>query len=604
MRQQNVHEKRDRKMIRFAATLICIICNVSYAQPKSLNTPAWQEILSSEQSWYVWGREFQNINNTYLPNQIFSQQTPIFAEAPSLILSSDNSSKLPSQKPSLVVTEHTNKTLSNRKTLQQDDLTLELKTQLEYDGFLKFDLTLTPSKPVNIFELAINLPIHSDIATKYSRYINYDYNTQRVDMQDLENSSGFITNSINLPFNPAVWIGNDQVGIEWISETNLNWQLHKPNRAISITPQAEFTTLKVSFIEDPNGYTLKSKMSFSFALFVTPSRPSTPIRYQMTSRKPSTDTTDSCPQTMLQFFNWTTLPVKYPGLPEVQRGAESDYQSLVQETQSFGRKFIPYGSIYILPSTEPNVATNADKWGAAPPRKNTHWGEKLNTKTPILPVTLDSVSLQEFLIQLHVNHKQTFNTGGIYFDGAAPYENAAIKTLGRSVNDRGDPLQYVPMFSHRQFVKAYWEKMKDIDPNYLILHHAPRVPKFATAFIDIIVVGEELNRIFRTQKINVVQTGIHPNGLTQLEFNKPEHYIPDYSTLPDSVVIGMRHHQDGAQYMLLPQVRKFNTNYLNSHPKLFEKWSESALIFAAKNDFLLWSARLAPENMRSLQCRG
>lgn len=578
-------------MIKFAAVLMCLFSTTAYAQAEFFTAPEWGEIKSSGDNWHVWGRKFENNDGSFFPTQIFSQKIPIFAAPPSIILSTDSSSHLPLLTPSQASYRKTDILLASTKKTQQGNLAIELNTQLEYDGFMRFDLTLIPNKPVKVYELAINLPIRRDIAKKFSRYIEYNYNTQRVNMGDLKNSAGHLSEPVHFSFNPAVWIGNDSVGIEWITETNLEWQLDKPARAISISPDDELTNLKVRFIDAPKGYNLKNNLTLSFALFITPSRPADNNAYQMTSGIPTYKNSGKCP-TILQFFNWSQLPVQYPGIPDVQSGFEPDYHHLVKSTNESGRKFIPYSSLYILPSTQPDIMKNKDIWSAAAARHNSHWETKLQTSKPILPITMDSKSIQNFLISKHSLHKKIFNTNGVYFDGAAPYENAAFKTFGQLLNNNGHHLQYVPMFSHRSFLKSFWEEMKSIDSSFLILHHAPRVPKFATAFTDIVVVGEELHRIFKTENLHLINKGVHPNGLPKLAFDRPEYYIPNYKTLPASINIGMRHHKDGVKYMLLPQVKKFNDDYLRTNPDLFSKWSQSALDFAKKNDMLLWFARL------------
>ena len=583
--------------VRFKITSVAVTYLASMTWAGSLVAEVlpkvnWGEILKVDSSWFVWGRQVEYETRNILPTQIYSQNSALFASAPKLLFSTDQRSRIATQIPDIVSEEQTAIGLSSKKTLRYEGLNLSVSTKLEYDGFIRFDIELDPIVPTKIYELALAFPLVKSVANKYTRYINYNYNTQRVDMGDLVDSAGFIDKPVYFPFNPAVWIGNEEVGIEWVSETNLHWNLSTPSKAISIIPRVESTDLEVNFIKNSKGHTIDSHITFSFGLFVTPSRPKSRDNYLMTSSQLSFENSGFCTEDVLQFFNWTALPVRFPGLPDVTDGSESLYRNLVKKTHDIGRKFIPYGSLYMLPSTQTDILKNAQEWGAAPTRENVLWRKKLGVEKPILPVTFDSLSIQQFLVDRHLTHNRNYGTDGIYFDGAAPYENAAVKVFGMGFNDSGQPLQYVPMFSHRQFVKLFWEKMKANNPDYLIIHHAPRVPKFATAFIDVVAVGEELHRIFKRKNIRVLKAGLHPNGVVKFQYNTPEHYVPDYTELPKSVAVGMRHHRDGVQYMLLPQVRKFNDDFLKANPRLFSQWSNSALDFASRNKLLLWAARL------------
>lgn len=544
--------------------------------------------------WQVWGREFDMPDNVVLPAQIRSQGADLFQQPPRIIFRSDSSGY------DLNVSSDTKNSISKSeinsvRNLSSASVDLNVNTTLHYDGFLRFDLTLTPRGSVPISEFGIDFHLNESVGEKYSRYIEYDFNTQRANMSDLVTSAGAIGDTPEVfGFNPAVWVGNDYVGLELISETNDNWFLDNPEKAFTLVSEKSSSLLSVRFIELSNAKTFSEPISISFALFVTPSRPAkTENRavYLGSSETGLELAQEHCSGSAAQFFHWTKLPFAYPGLPVIDLGKsmEDEMAEMVLSSQNKNRLFIPYSSLYILPATAPAVEENKNVWAAAPPRRNKIWSKKLNTLKPILPVTLEADSIKNYLIDQHIELLKNFKTDGIYFDAAAPYENAALKKYGRSLNLNNNPLIYVPMFSHRDFVKQFWEATKSVDRDFLIIHHAPRVPKFATAFIDIVVVGEAINRIFKNPASGRV--GIRRKIEDFTQFFNPS-YVPDYSALPPTIPIGYKHHDDGVNYMLLPQVLKRNDSFLKKNKNIFKQWSDSAIEFAEKNDLSLWFSRL------------
>jgi hypothetical protein len=61
-------------------------------------------------------------------------------------------------------------------TLQTDQIEVQLQTSLEFDGFLRFDLTITlKTSTVSIEELIVEIPFYSQVARFYSRFLEYDF---------------------------------------------------------------------------------------------------------------------------------------------------------------------------------------------------------------------------------------------------------------------------------------------------------------------------------------------------------------------------------------------------------------------------------------------
>ena len=111
-------------------------------------------------------------------------------------------------------------------------LTLRGSTQVEYDGMLCADLELAPDHgPLTVESLTLELPLRR----QHARYL-YHYPGQW----------GSVANTGFLPaagwkhaFKPAVWLGDEDRGLEWFCESDRNWLLNDPQQAITIDPQGQ-----------------------------------------------------------------------------------------------------------------------------------------------------------------------------------------------------------------------------------------------------------------------------------------------------------------------------------------------------------------------------
>ena len=545
--------------------------------------------------WSVWGRTYTFDNDTIFP-EISSQGQLVTVGRPYFQLKQSNGrgeviDKLASTfKPAITDSE-----IAHSQYLRTSRYDLKVTKTLQYDGFLRFDVSLSPKNLELLTDFNLKIPLEGTNTKYFSHFLPYDFVRQRIQANNFKKSTGFIDKDLSFEFTPTFWVGGNSVGFEWITETNEQWNLDRPDDALSLKRSGGITYLTVNFIKRKSGVTLNKALELSFAFFVNPSRPKMNFEklYMVSGNR---EEPDGCTGTGISFQNWNNLPIDYPGLPTPTERKASDYVQIVNRTKAKGYKFVPYASLYLLPATHPKVHINRSSWTVGPARKNLNWTKKLKTDRPILSANMAEKSLQNFLLKEHISYVEKFTPDGMYFDGAMP-DVSSHDTSPLLQSTSLKKFVFFPMFAHRKLLKTYWESMKSKNPNFIIIHHAPKVPKFATAFIDIVVVGEELNRMFRAN--TPLEKKITDNSKEVYSLVSPEQYTPDYDVVPHNHHNHLFNEKDAVTYMLLPQVIKFNNHkYLSQHPELYDRWSISALRYAEKHRLSIWIARLKKNSVR------
>ena len=215
--------------------------------------PPFQPVKVSPKGISVWGREYL-LGKTVFPQQITSQNVPLFSQAPTFILKTGgevlNIGLIPG------TTETTFPDIVSITGQQKvGKISVKCLTTVEFDGFLRCDFTLTPNEPTEVEELTLSIPISKEVA-KF--LLTSGGTSSNIMVIDKEIESAFI---------PYLWIGNDDMGLAWFAEKDQFWT-PKGNKMLQVVPESEGVTLKANMISQPT--TLQSAITLSFGLMATP----------------------------------------------------------------------------------------------------------------------------------------------------------------------------------------------------------------------------------------------------------------------------------------------------------------------------------------------
>lgn len=133
---------------------------------------------------------------------------------------------------------------------------VKIKVAIDYDGMIWFEWQIE-NPPNPLAGLMLEVPL----ATKHARYFwcNRD-------------NLGFLPDDgFTGAFLPALWLGDEERGLEWLAETDEGWHLNQPDRAIEIVRGGDRVTLRVHIIDTPTD--VGKSISGSFGLQATPMKP-------------------------------------------------------------------------------------------------------------------------------------------------------------------------------------------------------------------------------------------------------------------------------------------------------------------------------------------
>ncbi|MBT6627878.1 MAG: hypothetical protein HOB49_12750, partial [Gemmatimonadetes bacterium] len=223
--------------------------------------PPFESVEIDDGSISVWGRDYE-FGGAAFPRQIRSQGQPLLVGDPEFRLSvGGHTIDLVSLagRPGTTFPDAASRIAS---TSLDEGGSLSLTTTVEFDGFVRVDLTLYPAelltRPLIVNELSLALPLAPEL------------------VQFLMTSNGATSNIVPVQegfaaaFLPYVWLGNDRMGLAWTAERDQLWR-PEPDRALTLEMAEDESIFRINLIAEAD--TLTGPATFSFALMATPVRP-------------------------------------------------------------------------------------------------------------------------------------------------------------------------------------------------------------------------------------------------------------------------------------------------------------------------------------------
>ena len=142
-------------------------------------------------------------------------------------------------------------------------LRLEGTSLLEYDGMLRMDFDVVPDGAVEVDSLSFVVPLAAEHATLYHFWPGR--------WGSGYNSGGVPAKGMDLPFKPFVWLGDEERGLGWFSESDQGWSPKEASRAITVRREGNATVLRCDLIG--KSIRLTRPLHYTFGLHATPVKP-------------------------------------------------------------------------------------------------------------------------------------------------------------------------------------------------------------------------------------------------------------------------------------------------------------------------------------------
>ena len=347
------------------------------------------------------------------------------------------------------------------------DLSATYSTQMEFDGLLRTDVTLTPPPAgAELSSLVLEIPLRPEVATFYRNPVCRPWDGQTLDEAD---------------FLPYAWLGNDERGLSWFMESAANWLRASGQPASSVRREQDAVVVRLHIIG--RSVRVTKPLAYTFGFEATPVRPLPPQLYdwRFGSGAPIRGSN-------LFVYGWgqqiSSLNGRLLAHDPVQQ------RRLVDGWRAKGQETLSYTCAQCTADSSSEYTFFADEWNQ--PYGATFSGYKRvpddapYSMVPVCPAS----SFSDFLVWCVQEHVRNDWGGGIYtdIDGAMPCDNAAH---GCGYTDAfGQTGRSWPLYAHRSLSRRIYEACHGAGKLYFSHQHSQWYSLF-NAFNDGWCPGEQ-----------------------------------------------------------------------------------------------------------------
>jgi hypothetical protein len=158
--------------------------------------------------------------------------------------------------------------LSQKKS--SNDLILSAETTIEYDGMMLIEWQVTAQRPVTLTELTFEVPLKPEHAKYLYYYPHYERSWSEHRPGALK-PEGFVDD-----FRPVMWLGDEERGLEWFTESDENWFSDEPDRVTEVKREGDRVVLRLRVVTKPVELAPdgpRPSLSYTFGLEATPVKP-------------------------------------------------------------------------------------------------------------------------------------------------------------------------------------------------------------------------------------------------------------------------------------------------------------------------------------------
>jgi Concanavalin A-like lectin/glucanases superfamily/Glycoside hydrolase 123, N-terminal domain/Carbohydrate family 9 binding domain-like len=412
-----------------------------------------------------WGRS-HTFDKSLFPAQITTQGQTLLTRPITLELAETGGRRHSLTKQTVSLSEATPTRALLTSTANLGELKLSAKTTVEFDGFMWIDLKVTPTKgAVKCSSLVLDIPM-TRAASTLVHSLNKGYNTRKKG-SGLVPASGWLHNIFK---KPILWVGNEDVGLQWFAETLANWKTRDESSSARIVTGKNGRTLRLMLIDHP--VSIDAPFTLSFGLMATP------VKAKMKDWRNF--------RIGKNYQVWFPY-LKYFNYPHADYLHER-YKEMVRWYAPMPKSY--YHTLYGFTPYAPEWPYWADQWEKVPPARGSatkmgdaHWA--------MVHVCANSSSYVDYYLSLLATAVDQVPIKDIYFDHGVP-RTCHNSGHGCGYKDmRGIVRDTYNIRGTRKLAQRIYVMFKKKRPNGLILSHMSEEPTMPVlSFVDVMVDGE------------------------------------------------------------------------------------------------------------------
>lgn len=228
--------------------------------------PPWTPMTLTGKMVGCWGRTYDYAASLF-PRQVTAKGADILAGPITLVARIDGKEITLQKADQQSATRAPNQVDFDARTMS-GNLTARVTSHVEFDGCIKLTVTLTAKgKPVELRGLELRIPV------KPERALYYHWFEATRDPR-LTNAGALPAAGLKAHFKPFLWLGDDDRGLCWFSESPKGWQVNDKDSTLRVERQQGQTLMRIRMMDRP--WTLSGEWQTVFGLMATPSRPTPP----------------------------------------------------------------------------------------------------------------------------------------------------------------------------------------------------------------------------------------------------------------------------------------------------------------------------------------
>ncbi|MCF7837417.1 MAG: DUF6067 family protein [Candidatus Marinimicrobia bacterium] len=415
-----------------------------------------------------------------------------------------------------------------RQTTSGEKLRLDVRTVVEYDGYMTVDCTVEARQALKLEALTLDIPLRSEFA-------ELCYGDRVLPAQPGVGISpwfsGAVEGDLAFRFGPTIVLSDSRRGLLWQAESDEHWHNADPQQAIKILPRGDTTYLRQHWVDQDIELSVGDTLRYRFALQALPIKPLARdawdlriVRYEPWGRefelpdrrldgRPATDVLREAGVRRL----FTRKADLWPWPMPLRESFKRDLHRLVGAVHDGGLKLHPYVIHQRVPVLTPAYDPHGRHMARFPIRQYL----QAVSGIPARPSAVDSGpdappqgcifmcpksgALQDAYIQALADRVRTFGEDGIYLDGTVHVPPCGNGLHGCGYTDSADEQHTTyPVFAVRRFMQRIYRVVKSEDPDHVIDNHCSwGYNPAALAYGDTLWSGEQWHHLRHTHADHV-----------------------------------------------------------------------------------------------------
>ncbi|MHB9139464.1 MAG: glycoside hydrolase domain-containing protein, partial [Victivallaceae bacterium] len=392
---------------------------------------------------------------------------------------------------------------------KNDSITVKTRILVEYDGFMWITLDVVPGKSMTVKSMVLNVPMKKDCATLFNLMRKY-YFDYEAGFQGTINSKTI--NADIYQHNPVIWLGNEDVGLEWFAETLKGWHNTVRGQAMQVIPGADSQLLRLNLIDSTVELAQARRIEFGFQ--------ATPVRPQPKDWRKLRDD-----RNIKAWFPWETIH----NVPDAEY-KKSNYETMRNDYErKYGRVF-HYFATYTISPFFPEWLWWGDVWKKVP-GEMTGWNTADDREWVGVYDCTNSKSFEDFYAWKFYGAQKTLDMKNIYIDNQCAQRcRNAVHGCGWK-DDSGATNDTWNILGTRRLAKRLYAMVKNHNPDGMTIRHmSAQLVMPIISFADIIVDGElYMGPVAKDEcYYNIFEPGMFRAAFMSRQFGPPNLFIPQF----------------------------------------------------------------------------